>query len=183
MVIDYSIIDLLKGIHVNFYMTYSSIHYRAATTHDIPAINRVVEQAVMTWPLAERIKKLSLNVLTYDYTDFAYYCCYVAVSKEKIVACVIWDPEQKEMLCHGLYVAPAYQSVGVGKSLLNYFYQAAKHGGSSAVLVKAERVSCDYFIKLGYQAVPVTSVNDYPYLYRKELKHVLSDKQPACSSL
>ena len=165
-------------------MTFTPIHYRSASTLDLPAINQVIEQAVMAWPLKERVKKLSLNVLTYDYTDFAFYRCFVAVSKQKIVAAIIWDPEQDEMLCHGLYVAPAYQSIGLGRTLLNCFYQAARHAGCHAVQVKAERVSVDYFSKLGFQPMPVTSDNDYPYMFRKVLGVEQADGQkPEVSSL
>ena len=39
-----------------------------AKLEDLPQLNRVIEQAVMAWPLSERLRRLSLPLLTYRQT-------------------------------------------------------------------------------------------------------------------
>ena len=59
-------------------MNIPSISLRPATLDDLPAINRVIEAAVMTWDLPERVKRLSLPSYRYDAFDFDHLQMVVA---------------------------------------------------------------------------------------------------------
>ena len=43
------------------------------TLIDLELINQVIDDAVMSWPLSERNKRLSVPVLRYDQQDFRQY--------------------------------------------------------------------------------------------------------------
>ena len=150
-------------------MSNNHINYRQAQLQDLDAINLVVENAVMNWPLAERVKRLSLNVLTYDATDFQYFTGYVAVSNDMILGFALWDANSPAALLHGLYVKPKMQSKGIGTQLMDLVIGAAKEHGKSSILVRAERVSCHYFERQGLNKIKDTSDNPYPYLYCKKI--------------
>ena len=60
-------------------MPLSAINLRPALKTDLDAINRVIEAAVMTWKLPERVKRLSLPSYRYTLADFAHLEMVVAV--------------------------------------------------------------------------------------------------------
>ena len=156
-------IDVLNGVMAN------NFHIRQATISDLPMINKVIRESVMSWPLAERVKRLSLNVLSYDQTDFAHYQFLVAESESSIVAVAAWDPDHPDSLFHGLYVSPDSHAMGIGRQLISEVITRVKALGKTKLVVKAESVSANYFIKQGFEAVPVTAANDYPYLFQKHI--------------
>ena len=121
----------------------------------------------MSWPLAERVKRLSLNVLLYDEIDVSHYQFIVIENSQGITAIAAWDPDHEDSLFHGLYVLPEYQSAGLGKLLIEAVTSEVKALGRDSLVVKAESVSANYFVKLGFEHIETSAPNDYPYLYRK----------------
>ena len=150
-------------------MPKSNITYRAATRCDLADINLVIEQAVMGWPLADRLKRLSLKVLVYDATDLQHYSGFVAICNNDIIAVTMWDPDHQHSLLHGLYVNPQYQSQGIGRRLLDRAADEVRRAGNDHLPIKAERVSRSYFERMGLECVKSTDETQYPYLYRMDL--------------
>ena len=150
-------------------MANPNIIYRAVTEDDLTSINHVIEQAVMSWPLAERLKRLSLNVLLYDATDLQHYSGIVAIANDDIIAITMWDEDHTHSLLHGLYVQPAHQALGIGRQLIERVAEAVRQVGGDHLYIKAERVSCSYFEQMGLTRVESTDEAQYPYLYRMDL--------------
>ena len=147
----------------------TEIIIRTADSGDLNAMNEVIKASIMSWPLADRVKRLSLKVLLYDETDLKHYQFIVAETDQQIVAIAAWDPDHPDSLFHGLYVSPDFQSQGLGQRLIASVISAVKALGRKTLVVKAESVSANYFIKQGFHAIPVTDHNDYPYLFCKKL--------------
>jgi N-acetylglutamate synthase-like GNAT family acetyltransferase len=147
----------------------NEFHIRQATSSDLPEINEVIRASVMSWPLAERVKRLSLNVLTYDQTDYEHYQFIVAEHQAEIVAVAAWDPDHEDSLFHGLYVSPDLHARGIGRQLINEVIKRVRALGRNKLVVKAESVSANYFVKQGFEAIPVLAPNDYPYLFQKHI--------------
>ena len=59
-------------------MKRADITLRTARQADLEAINRVIEAAVMTWDLPERVKRLSLPSYRYTSVDFEHFEIVVA---------------------------------------------------------------------------------------------------------
>lgn len=152
-------------------MTQLSYDIKPARENDLQAINSVIAAAVMSWPLAERVKRLSVNVLTYDETDFSHYDMYIATKNNGVVGVIAWDPNHPDNLLHGIYITPAEQQNGLGQQLLSHIFDLARGLGKESVIIKAERISCSYFEHLGLQKVTSERLNNYPYLYHKDLKN------------
>ena len=150
-------------------MTQQSYDIKPARLKDLQAINNVIAAAVMSWPLADRVKRLSVNVLAYDETDFNHYDMHVAVINNDIVGVIAWDPSHPDNLLHGIYITPSAQSHGLGQQLLLHVFNLARGLGKESVVIKAERISCSYFEHLGLEKVTSERLNNYPYLYRKDL--------------
>ncbi|XOV82840.1 MAG: GNAT family N-acetyltransferase [bacterium] len=53
-------------------------------------------------------------------------------------------------LLHGLYVHPDWQHSGIGQGLQHAVMDRAKARGADGLLVKAQRISMNYFMSLGY---------------------------------
>lgn len=148
-------------------MTIQDIHIRQADVEDLAAINEVIRASVMSWPLADRVKRLSINVLVYDQMDASHYQFHVAENEQGLVAVAAWDPDHPDSLFHGLYVAPAYQHRGLGKRLIDTVISEVKSLDRDTLVVKAESVSARYFLKQGFEHIESNDPNHYPYLYRK----------------
>ena len=58
---------------------------RYAIKTDLPQINRLIELAVMNWPMAHRVKRRATPVLQYDETDLEFLKVHVATIKGEIV--------------------------------------------------------------------------------------------------
>jgi GNAT superfamily N-acetyltransferase len=143
-----------------------------ASVADLLQVNKVVEQAVMAWPLSERLRRLSLPLLTYTETDWQYYQFLVMREHGAIVAMTAWDPHTALLtehgsaaLLHGLYVAPDWQGQGLGWQLLQAVADRARALPVEGLLIKAERVAASYFEQRGLQAVAATTLQDYPYQF------------------
>ena len=146
-----------------------------ARASDLPEINRIISRAVLGWPLPQRVKRLALPMLQYDAIDFEHYVALVC-TRETMIGCALWLNEQISFgpqycggLLHGLYVDPAAQSQGMGGKLLHEVFSRAANAGLDGILVKAERVSQEFFERNGMELLPQANASDYPYRYWKQL--------------
>lgn len=156
----------------------AAVSIRAATTADLGAINHVVEHAVMTWDLPERVKRLSLPVYRYTEADLAASEIVVAIAAQDIAGVAAWEPADSAdvpdsrgaLLLHGLYVEPRLHGQGIGAQLLQAAETAARAGGMAGVVVKAQRDAIGFFKARGYRALEVTDAGrDYAHRLWKAL--------------
>jgi len=143
----------------------SVVRIRSLRTKDLKVINEVITEAVLAWPLPERMKRLSMPLLRYDEVDLNHFEAIGAYAIDRVAkpldlfGIAIWDAE----VLHGVYVRPAAQRRGVGCRLLETVAVRARQAGSARLLVKAERVSADYFRQQGLAAAgPETP---YPHAF------------------
>lgn len=151
---------------------------RVASRTELPAINRVIEQAVNTWPLPERLKALTLPLLRYDAIDAGDYEFVIASCGSAVTGVAAWDRSvvyaagtgAHSVLLHGLYVAAAFQHRGIGRTLQDAVFERATAAGAAGVVVKAERVAAAYFERCGYQKINSSVYGfSYPYSYWRPL--------------
>lgn len=150
----------------------ASIIIRPAVEADLPAINGIIEAAVMSWDLPERVKRLSLASYRYKPIDLDYLETVVAVdgSGEHILGVAAWEqagakdapPGPKALLLHGLYVHPSFQHRGVGSALYVEALKAVAESGCDGLLVKAQDDAVGFFSALGMQRLlPREAGRDY----------------------
>jgi GNAT superfamily N-acetyltransferase len=152
---------------------------RSATAGDLVALNGVIERAVMTWDLPERVKRLSLPSYRYGPLDLDHLQVVVAEQAPYgIVGVAAWEPAagadappgQRALLLHGLYVDPEHQRCGVGASLLRAAEQAVRNASLDGLVVKAQRGAEGFFIANGFVALTVHDPGrDYPHRFWKSI--------------
>jgi predicted N-acetyltransferase YhbS len=158
-----------------------SLQIRQGAPADLPAINDVVKAAVMAWPLPPRLRRLSVPVLRYDAADMADYELLLGHRGGQLVGIAAWcarpaaagAASPAHALLHGLYVDPTQQRQGIGRSLQEAVARRAVEARLEGILVKAERVSRDYFARCGYQTLPIEDdpPSAYPYRFWMALPH------------
>ncbi len=145
-------------------MNLPSFTIRPGSFEDADALNRVIESAIMTWKLPERVKRLSLPSYRYDALDLDHLQVVVATgTRDQVLGVAAWEPAEAHdcpsgktgLLIHGLYVDPAAQHRGIGSALLNTALQAAREAGVDGLLVKAQADAVEFFLSKGMQALPV----------------------------
>jgi GNAT superfamily N-acetyltransferase len=154
---------------------------RQAQAPDLPAVNGVIERAIATWQLPERVKSLSLPSYRYQTHDLVHLHLVVAEDADLVlVGVAAWEPAnprdlptgKRGLLLHGLYVDPAYQHRGVGSQLLGAAEAAARALGFDGVLVKAQADANAFFEARGLQRVPVEdAARDYPHRFWLAVRH------------
>ena len=152
-----------------------TFNIRKAEGHDLRAINRIIETAVMNWPTEKRLKKLAVGPLQYDEVDLAEYDVLVAEVRGEIVGVAVWDAEAATLLpngegglLHGLYVLPLFQRQGVGRSLMDAVFALAAERNLPGLLIKAQRVARSYFEHQGFE-IRAANEDEYPWQYWKRL--------------
>jgi GNAT superfamily N-acetyltransferase len=142
------------------------ISLRPATSGDLPAVNAVVERAIMSWNLPERVKRLALPVYRYSDLDLAVMGSVLAVGPEgAVVGFAAWEPADPSdipdgttaLLLHGLYVDPARHGRGIGTRLLEAAEQAAREQLMNGLLIRAQRAAESFFLRRGLQALPAAN--------------------------
>jgi GNAT superfamily N-acetyltransferase len=156
----------------------TAIRLRPAMPADLAAVNAVIERAVMTWNLPERVKRLTLPSYRYQPHDLDHPRILVAEDAEHAVLGVAaWEPASARdlpvgktgLLLHGLYVDPARQRAGVGSRLLDAAVTAAREQGFDGLLVKARPEAEGFFLARGLTPLPVTDAErDYPHRFWQE---------------
>jgi predicted N-acetyltransferase YhbS len=144
----------------------TGIAIRPADQADLDAINRVIQAAVMTWNLSERVKRLSLPSYRYDSVDLDHLDIVVAEDdRQGILGIAAWEPVAANALpagsealsLHGIYVDPAHHHRGIGRRLFRAAENAVCERGLGGLLVKAQAGSTGFFTAQGMQRLPVES--------------------------
>jgi N-acetylglutamate synthase-like GNAT family acetyltransferase len=159
----------------------TAFHLRQAHADDLPAINGIVERAIATWQLPERVKRLSLPSYRYHAHDLVHLHLVVAEDADSaLVGAAAWEPAhprdlpagQRGLLLHGLYVDPACQHRGVGSQLLDGTAAVARAQGFDGVLVKAQADANGFFEARGLQKLPVEdAARHYPHRFWLPVRH------------
>ena len=157
-----------------------AVHLRQARVEDLAGLNGVIERAVMTWHLAERVKRLSLPSYRYHPHDLDHLHIVVAEDAEHaiigVAACEAASPRdlpagKHGLLLHGLYVDPLHLRRGVGTRLLDAALAAAQAQGFDGLLVKAQADANGFFEKQGMHRLPVDDpARDYPHRFWKTVR-------------
>jgi GNAT superfamily N-acetyltransferase len=153
----------------------TAFRLRSAHAADLPALNGVIERAIATWPLPERVIRLTLPSYRYQSHDLAHLHLVVAEDADGMaVGVAAWEPAsprdlpagQRGLLLHGLYVDPVHQHRGVGSQLLDAAATSARTQGLDGVLVKAQTAALAFFKARGLRALPVEDpARDYPHRF------------------
>jgi len=150
----------------------SKITLRPGTKPDLVAINTVIERAVHTWNLPERVKRLAMPSYLYNAYDLQHL--HIVLAEDcgaGVIGVAGWEkaavrecpPGQNGLLLHGLYVDPDQQRRGTGFRLLSAAATAAKENGYDGLLVKAQADAEAFFRSRGLQQLAVEdSKRDYP---------------------
>jgi predicted N-acetyltransferase YhbS len=146
-------------------MAASKIHIRPAGQADLQAINRVMEAAVMTWDLPERVKRLSLPSYRYDAVDLDHLEVVLAEdNKHNVIGVAAWEQADskdipagyKALSLHGIYVEPAHHQQGIGRQLFLAAEKAVCKQGFDGLLVKAQQGSSGFFISQDMEPLQAT---------------------------
>jgi len=157
----------------------SPLEIRPASDGDLGGVNALIERAVMTWKLPERVKRLAMPSYFYTGCDLKYQQVVVAEdSANGVVGVAAWEsavegdcPQGlRGLQLHGIYVTPDQYRRGIGARLLSAVAMAARAQGCDGVLVKAQADAEDFFASQGLRKLPVLQPDrDYPHRYWLDL--------------
>lgn len=162
-------------------MSATQIKLRTASLTDLDDINNVIASAVMSWQLAERVKRLSLSSHQYSEIDFRHLQFVVAQTgntpQAKIVGVAAWEeadalntPQNRHaLLLHGIYVDAKHHHQGIGQALFERAQQAAIEQHYDGLLVKAQADANGFFITQGMQPLPQENNRQYGNRFWKPL--------------
>jgi GNAT superfamily N-acetyltransferase len=157
----------------------SRLELRPGIDADLGAVNALIERAVMTWNLPERVKRLAMPGYFYAGCDLKHLQVVVAEdSAIGVVGVAAWEPAVarecpqglRGLQLHGIYVRPDQQRLGIGARLLSAVAMAARAQGLDGVMVKAQADAEGFFGAQGLQKLPVMQPDrDYPHRYWLDL--------------
>lgn len=158
-------------------MNSANVNIRPADENDLDVLNGVVEAAVMSWQLPERVKRLALPSYRYNEIDLKYFSLTVAEEKGKILALAAWDTDQHQgpkdsmgLLLHGIYVHPDQQRRGIGSRLFTEVENAARSSQLDGVLVKAQNDAVEFFLAQGMEKLEAEDLQrHYENRYWKQI--------------
>lgn len=143
---------------------------RAAGPADLAAINTVIAEAIATWRLPERVKRLALPVYRYTEADLGHLSLRVLDPFGDPAGVAAWEPAgprdgpdgQPALLLHGLYVRPAWHRRGMGLRLLEDGEALARAAGRSGLVVRAQADAEAFFAARGFTRLMVQdAARDY----------------------
>jgi GNAT superfamily N-acetyltransferase len=145
-------------------MRATDIDIRPAGQADLEAINRVIEAALMTWDLPDRVKRLSLPVYRYDSVDLDHLHIMLAEDgRQNIIGIAAWEQADakelpagsKALSLHGIYVDPSHHQQGIGSKLFRVVEAAVCKRGFDGLLLKAQQGANGFFISQEMQRLHV----------------------------
>jgi predicted N-acetyltransferase YhbS len=145
-------------------MSSPGIVIRPAKQADLEAINRVIEAAVMTWNLPQRVRRLALPSYRYTNLDLDHLEVVVAEDDQhNVVGVAAWGqadakdapPEHTALLLHGIYVDPPHQQRGIGRELFRTAEKAVRKHQYGGLLVKAQEAATGFFLAQGMSRLGV----------------------------
>lgn len=155
------------------------VRLRNAEAVDLGALNALIQSAIDTWELPERVKRVSKPLYHYDELDLQFQQLLIAQADDgDIVGISAWEPADpldapaghSALLLHGIYVAPGLHRQGIGSRLLKAAEEAARSGKFDALLVKVQAGAELFFMARGYEKLPVIDPRrDYPHRYWKKI--------------
>jgi GNAT superfamily N-acetyltransferase len=144
---------------------------------DLDAINRVVEAAVMSWNLPERVRRLALPGYRYCDLDLDHLDIVVAEDpRGRLVGIAAWEPAaakdapagQRALLLHGIHVHPDRHRQGIGRRLFGTAEAALREQHFDGLLVKAQADASGFFLALAMTRLPVEEpARQYPNRFWK----------------
>ena len=146
------------------FMLNQKIKFRNGKISDLDNINTVIKDAIMTWDLPERVKRLSIGSYLYNSLDFEHINFIVAVDVDcNIIGVATWnDADNKDtpsacnaILLHGIYVSPHFHHKNIGTQLIEKINTVAMSGNYKGVLVKAQKDAIGFFISQGMKKLDV----------------------------
>ncbi|MGB5718610.1 MAG: GNAT family N-acetyltransferase [Gammaproteobacteria bacterium] len=141
------------------------IHIRHAKQADLGSINRVIEAALMTWVIPERVKRLSLPSYRYGALDLDHFEIMLAEDdRENTMGIAAWEQafekdipagNNRALLLHGIYVKPSHHRQGIGRQLFKAAEEAVCKQQHDGLLVKAQQGASGFFIAQGMHSLKV----------------------------
>jgi len=160
-------------------MLLDDITIRLAGLQDLAALNQVVEKAVMSWRLPDRVKRLAIPGYRYTELDLQHMEILVAEGPDKaLIGLAAWEmidghrvgQSDPAILLHGIYVVPEDQRHGIGSHLLQMVEETARSAAHSGILVKTQPDAIGFFRAKGYSQLPADDQSaDYPNRYWKAI--------------
>ena len=147
----------------------NTLHLKTASPNDLENINAIVVAAIQTWQLVPRLARLVAVTHQYESSDFLtmnfYFLCLPDLTEVGIMA-LEPQPDDHNLLLHGLYILPDYQNQGLGRQALNLAKEHVVSGGFRGLLVKAHASARNFFAQQTLTLLPIKNPErDYPHRY------------------
>ena len=168
--------ELTGTVQPSYRATPVEIALRPAVDTDLGDVNAIVEMAMDTWNLAERVKRLSLPMYQYSRVDLENFEIFVAdIGGTKTVGVAALEtsnlagPEgYRAAYLHSIFIDPGYNRRGIGRELVSRVEAVAQSHGFDCLLVKARPEAVRFFEALDFEFWPVEDpASDYPLRYLK----------------
>lgn len=153
----------------------TKVKLRKATAKDLLFINGIIEAAVMSWALPERVKRISVPRYRYDAAALEAVDMRVASDTDgDIVGVVAWClpdesmalDDRKALQLHGIFVDAVNHRQNVGRTMAKAALTYAKKQSLDGVLAHVQPDALAFFQALDYQLLPVVDEElDYKHRY------------------